>query len=615
MKKSLLALVLALTMCLALFTGCASTDKNNDKVLDGESEIQALTLTLYAPTKGTTTEKEIKVVQDAFNTITQSKFNTNVVLKLIPEDEYEGVIQTTIDNLRKQKEAEESAEQSRLEAEREALLKGETLADEPKETEETKGGSDKDAPELTYPPVKENQLDIFLVNSFETYYQLAANEELAPLGQEISQNSKLLNAYIYPYLLRSAKVVAPRADLSVYGVFNNTVFGDYQYLLLNKELVDKYNYDPEEMYSLSTISMFLEEVKKNETGVVPFLGELEAPVVYWDDQSSIIGAFVGDALSSSGFVDATTYRPEALAPGNIFESSEFRKWTTAYNKLYQAGCIVEKTAENTNSKFAATVINGDVTLSPTYADVYGNYKVDEYGFKYITDKDTGIDYYVSVYRRPLATNDTVFNAGYVVSAYSEHVDRCMEIITALNTDAQLANIFMYGVKDVHYTIDETTGLVHKTTQSYAMDIQNIGNIFLLTPSDDMNDYWKFMSANQWQNAKNTNREAVMSPFLGYYFNPDKPNEEDLTEDQKFIDMTFEELYAKVVELSKPYLDGLKTFKSTEKEDFADFIQNSRAAIGKDDFFRAMNDRRAGIYYITGGYTEWYEEFYGVTLGE
>lgn len=609
MKKSLLALLLTLIMCLAVFTGCASSEKEDENLLNNETETQALTLTLYAPTKGTTTDKEVKVVQEAFNYITQAKFNTNVVLKLIPEDEYESVIQSTIENIHKEEEAAESAEQSRLEAERDALLRGETLADEPEEPEETKAEAGNDAPELTYPPEKENQLDIFLVNSFETYYQLAINNELAQLDEEISEGSKLLNSYIYPYLLRSAKV-----DGGTYGVFNNTVFGGYQYLLLNKELVDKYNYDPEKMKNVASISMFLQEVKKNEPDVAPFLGELEAPIIYWNNQPSIIGAFVGNAFSASGAVDATSYRPEALYPGNIFNSSAFREWATEYNKLYQAGCFVEKTEENANTKFAATVIEGDVTLSPTYWDVYGNYKKDEYGFKYITDEETGIDYYVSVYRRPLATNENVFNAGYVVSSRSEHVDRCMEIITALNTDPQLANIFMYGVKDVHYTIDETTNLIHKTTQSYAMDIQHVGNIFLLNPSDDMDEYWTFMSANQWENAKNTNREAIMSPFLGYRFNPEKPNEEELVEGQKYVDMTFEEVYAKVVELSQPYLEAWKTFKTTEKEDFSNFLQKTRAAIGEDEYFETLNDYKTGIYYMLSPYNEWYEKHYSTQIG-
>lgn len=575
MKKSLLALVLALIMCLSIFcTGCGSSkDEENPDVMKTDSETKAITLTLYAPTKSTTTEKEIAVVEEAFNTITQAKFNTNVVLKLIPEDEYDATIAATVKNA--------------------------NISTEP-ENKEDKDGK--------YPAVKKDQLDIFLVKSFETYYELAKNGDLAPLDEEIAEPSKLLNSYVYPYLLRAAKV-----DGSTYGVFNNTIFGDYEYLLLNKELVDKYNYPPEKLNDISIMSMFLQEVKNNEAGVIPFLGELEAPVVYWNDTESLIGAYLGSAMSSSGAIDATSYRPEALYPGNLFNSTDYMQWMKEYNELYQANCLVAETEENKNSKFAATVIEGDVTLSPTYADVYGNYKTDDKGFKYITDAETGVDYYVSVYKRPLADNNNVFNAGFVVSASTEDIGRCMEIITCLNTDAQISNIFTYGVQDVHYTIDEKTGLVHKTTDDYAMDIENIGNIYLLKPSDDMNDFWKFMSANEWQNAKNANRESIMSPFLGYYYNPEKPAEEDLTEDQVMVDKTFEEVYAEVVKLSANYFQSAKTYTSANGEDFSTFFTKTKVTINEDPMVQALADYQKGIYYMAAPYNEWYQKHYAVSL--
>ncbi len=609
MKRSLLALLLALIMCLSLFcTACSSSgdEENPDVIKTGESEITPMTLTLYAPTKGTTTQEQVEKVQEAFNNITQSKFNTNVILKLIPEDKYEETIASTLEKIHKQIEEEEAAEESRLQAEKDAILRGEEL---PKETSaaETKADADKDSPEISYPAEKENQLDIFLVNSFETYYELAIAGELSPIDEEISEGSKLLNSYIYPYALRAAKI-----EDSVYGVFNNTVFGNYEYLLLNKELVDKYDYDPEEMSDIDSISLFLQEVKQNETDVIPFLGDLEAPVIYWNDTPSVIGAFVGSAFSASGKIDATSYLPEAIYPGNLFNSSAYRTWWTEYNKLYQADCIVEKTTENENSKFAATIIEGNVTLSPTYFDIYGNYKIDEYGFKYITDEN-GVDYYVSVYRRPVADNTNVFNAGYVVSAYTEDISRCMEIITCLNTDATLSNIFMYGVQNEHYTIDEETKLVHKTTDEYAMDISTIGNIYLLTPSDDMDEYWTFMSKNGWENAKNTNREAITSPFLGFYFNPQKPLEDDLTEGQIMIDMTFKELYEEIVKLSVPHLENIKTFKNTSEMDFDRYILTIRVALDDELLLDAVTDYQKGIYYMAAPYIEWYQEHYNVTF--
>lgn len=610
MKKSLLALLLALVMCMTLFcVSCASKDEEDPNVLDDDVEIPAMTLTLYAPTKGTTTQDQIDLVQNAFNNITESKFNTHVVLKLIPEAEYEATIMDNLDKIHKQIEEEESLEESRLQAEREAREEGREL---PKETEpETEESEENDSPEITYPDVRENQMDIFLVNSFETYYNLAVAGDLSPIDQELNESAKLLSAYVYPYLIRAAKV-----EGSTYGVFNNTVFGDYDYLLLNKELVDKYDYDPEEMTDVASIALFLKEIKQLEPDYVPFLGELQAPVVYWDDTPSVIGAFVGNAFSASGKVDATSYRPDALYPGNLFNSSAFRAWMTEYNKLFQADCIVPKTEENKDSKFAATVIKGDVTMSPTYADVYGNYKTDEFGFKYITDEN-GVDYYVSVYRRPLATNENVFNAGYVVSAYTEDVDRCMEIITCLNTDAALSNIFMYGVKDVHYSIDESTGLVHKTTDTYAMDITTAGNIYLLQASDDMDEYWQFMSKNGWENAKNTNREAIMSPFLGFYFNPEIPAEDDLTETQVKTDLTFKELYAKAVEQSQPILEEIWNYRDDPAVPDMTFDRKllaTRNAIGEDEIFDHLCDYQKGVYYMLSPYNEWYQKHYNVTLG-
>lgn len=608
MKRSLLALLLALIMCLSVFsTGCAK--KEEDEMLDEkEAEVVPVTLTLYAPTKSNTTQEQIDVVQEAFNVITQSKFNTKVVLKLIPEDEYEDTINATIENIHKQIEEEEAAEESRRQAEKEAILRGEELPEETEPEETARPEGEDDNPEITYPDERENQMDIFLVNSFETYYELAMADELYPLDEELAAGSKLLNSYIYPYLLRAAKV-----DGSTYGIFNNTVFGEYQYLLLNKELVDKYEYDPEKMSNLDSISFFLKEIKEKEADVIPFLGEMEAPVVYWDDTPSVIGAFVGNALSASGKVDATSYRPEALYPGSLFNSSAYRAWYTEYNKLYQADCIVAKTEENKDAKFAATIINGDVTLSPTYADVYGNYKTDEFGFKYITDEN-GVDYYVSVYKRPLADNKNVFNAGFVVSNYTQNADRCMQVITALNTDANLCNLFMYGVRDVHYTIDEVTNVVHKTTKDYEMDITSVGNIYLLNPSDDMNEYWANMSKNGWENAKNTNREAIMSPFLGFYFNPEIPAEEDRTETQIVPELPFKELYAKAVELSEPYLTGVKTFKDTPESNFDRYILSLRTAVGEEMTFEQFTDYQKGVFFMLGPYNEWYQEHYNVTLG-
>ena len=598
MKRSLLALLLTLVMCLSLFCTACSSSKDSDengedsKLLKTESEVTAVTITLYAPTDGSTTQEQVEIVQEAFNEITQAKYNTNVVLKLIPEDEYESVVDSTLE-----------AQKAQAEAEAELIL-------EENETEEP-------LPEGEYPEVKDNQIDIFMVQTFERFYQLAYGEDgdgyLYPLDEDLAETAKLLDSYVYPYLLRSAKV-----DGETFGIFNNTIFGDYEYLLLNKELVDKYKFDPENMKDLLSIAIFLEDVKNNEPDYIPFLGDIEAPVVYWNDTKSIIGAYLGSSLTSSGTVNAVSYKPSHLNPGNLFASTDYQAWITEYNTLNRQEIFVEKTEENADAKFAATIIKGDVTLSPTYAKEYGNYKEDQFGFKYVTID--GVDYYCSVYRRPLADNKNVFAAGYVVSAYAENPTRCMEILTCLNTDAQLANTFMYGKKDVHYTIDEETKLVKKTTDSYSMDIQHIGNMFLITPSEDMmNDpYWSFMCSDNWKNAKNTNREAVMSPFLGFYYDPPKPEPElDENGDEiplaLDIDATFDEVMAKIIEMSPAYFEKAINFVPTAEINMQSFIRSLQVEHSKDPYIKALTSSEAKYYYIIGPYREWYQTHYNTTI--
>ena len=608
MKKSLLALFLALVMCISLFcTGCSSSGEEEDAdLIKTDAEIEPVTITLYAPTEGTTTQKQVEEVQKAFSAITESQYNTRVVLKLIPEDEYEDVVFDILEKQKKKAEEEEAA-----------LDAGVELPEEEK-TETKKDASD----ENKYPEVKENQMDIFLVHSFETFYNLAHSEDfsggqLAPLDDDLAETGKLLYSYVYPYLLRSAKV-----DGQTYGIFNNTIFGGqnaYKYLLLNKELVDKYEYNPEKMKDLASISLFLREVKAGEADVVPFLGDIEAPVIYWDNTESIIGSYLGTSLTSSGKVDAKNYVPSPLHPGNLFSSSDFQTWMTEYNLLNRENIFVEKTEENKDAKFAATIIEGDVTLSPTYWKDYGNYKQDEFGFKYVTID--GVDYYVSVYSRPLATNENVFNSGYVVSKYTENTTRCMEVLKCLYTDAQLANIFMYGIKDIHYSVSSVNGedVVTKLTDTYAMDIENVGNMYLLMPSDDMNDEWKFLSANKWQNAKNTNHEAVMSPYLGFYYSPTPPEPVEPDPDEEnpkptfTIDATFDEAIAEIQKLSPEFFENAKNFVPTDTMDMASYLRSIVIATNKIDYVKAITSSEANFYYTMGAYRTWYQEHYNKTL--
>lgn len=612
MKKSLLALLLCLVMVLSIvLTSCGETTKVKDPAETGEDgkEIQALdtstkmTVTLYSITDDDTTDEQVKLVEDAFNAITESKLNTHVTLRLFKESEYDDKIDGLVNKIKEDRLAAEKAEQERMEAEKQALINGEELPEEEKVVENTQTDT------RGYPIAKEDQLDIFLVRDFKYYYKLARGENLAAMDEELAANCKLLSSYVYPSILTAANV-----EGETFGIFNNTVLGDYEYLLLNKELVDKYSYDPEEMKNLETIKYFLEDVKQNEAGVIPFLGDIEAPIISFTDEPSLLGAYLGDELNSAGKIDAVKKVPKDNVPKNILNTSAFTEWATTYNSLFRQGCIVEETAENKSAKFAAKVIKGDVTLSPTFASQYDNYKTDELGFKYITYED-GVDYYVSVYKRPIAQNDTVFGAGYVISSSANEkiVSRCMQVITLLNTDEKLANLFTYGIEGTHYTIDEKTQAVHKKNNGYSMNFRYTGNIYLLKQSDDMDEYWKFMSDDNWKNAKNTNQESMASPYLGLYFNPEEyPSMFFENEEREYekTDLSFKAALEQIVRMSEGYIK--ETITNTTEADFEEYYRGRKSAIGSDPAMSSIVNTK-GKYYIGQDYTDWYQLHFNTTI--
>ena len=82
----------------------------------------------------------------------------------------------------------------------------------------------------------------------------------------------------------------------------------------------------------------------------------------------------------------------------------------------------------------------------------------------------------------------------------------------LNTDPKLRNILQYGVEGVDYTIDEETGVLHRTADTlYTMDIEKTGNCFIAHPEEGL-------PADYWENSKKQNNDALVNPLLGFDFN-------------------------------------------------------------------------------------------------
>lgn len=567
MRKRWVLIVLALLLTLpTLLAGCSTTGDEVVETAEEDTTGQAkpMTITLYAITGASTTPEAVQAVQDALNETTENQLNTHVELKFYTEDEYYKIIEDQFEALIKKMEEEEAAAKRAKEEARSlkaagittvAVTEEETTA----ETEETVinefGRS-----VTKFPEVKENQVDIFLVRGLEKLGEYMDKGYLADLAGSMGTAGKGMDKYINPALLSAVNFEA-----GLMAIPNNHVIGEYTYILINKELCDKYYYDPADMTTMAKIQDFLADVKKYEPGYIPLYG-MPFPMTDY-----IVPEMEGSLFG--GYVSNTTAQSALLTPKSLLGTASYTLLLNQIHDFTAAGYLTPSNYEF-NPKAAVQLVKGGYELREQYED----------------------EYYVNVYCYPRGTNANMYQSMYCVSAYTANADRCVEVLEFLTKDEKVRNLFQYGIERVHYEFDDDTGYVRPLNKDYSMDMYDTGNQFILWPNTEMDEKTLALAANRWQNAKNQNLELVVSPYVGFRLK---------YIDQAYLDakaaassdgapaayqyMFTKDMIAGVVEASKKIQEKLDNFKeyvdpeTGEVVTYADYIKLLKMELDADPY--------------------------------
>ena len=520
MNKRLISLFLCFLMLISVSaTGCsvfgggAETTAESGVTVDPDSG-SAITLTMYIPCEKPVAEEDRLLVEEAINKITKPKFKTQINLSLPPVDEYYETIEGIMQARAYEQEQEELAKSELKKAIRAAKAEGvdsevaiskfydehpewvkyqETTADpDAEETAPETRLNELGMPEIKYPDERENQLDIIWLSGYDKLIEYIEADQLQRLDEELSSSSKKLKQYIYTGALDAVKT----AGSGTYAIPNNTVIGEYTYLLLNKSLVDKYKYSPSDLTSVVKCADFLADVSKYEPDVLPVVGELPVTLTkYWSidpdtlevdhDKFNVIGHGISDMATLGSMFNFTGLFGTNAELAN---TSDYAKQLIAIRTYKDLGYITEDTS--TTKEYAMRVVKGGGELVEVYGD----------------------DFYMNVIESPRAGYEDIFDNMLGVSTYTRSLKRSMEIITYLNTNSDLRNILQYGVEDVHYELDED-GLLHRLNDRYMMDINKTGNVFMAYPEEGM-------PKNVWDYGKSQNTDAKTLMTLGLRFKED-----------------------------------------------------------------------------------------------
>ncbi len=488
MKKKLLCFLVAVACVLPLIlTGCRSEGTVSDV------GTKPMTITLYGITGETTTEEAIEAVQEELNFYTEGKFNTHIVLKLYPESEYYRILDEKFADIERIK-AEEEAEAKRKKDEAKALAmagvqtKAETTAPETDAETYVEHGAVK----TVYPAVKDTQLDIFMVRGAANLNKYASAGYLSSLSDALANSSKLLNRYISAELLTTATMEGtglPSGLIdrgTVYGIPNNNVCGEYTYLLINKELANRYYYSADDVKTLATLANYLDDAAKH-SDYITLYNEPTIMLEYLTDVPSLLGGVLTN--SSNNFSRVT--------PMDMLRLSTYSNYLQSMYDFRKAGYITEGDYHSLpeGKKVAAAFLKGSAALPEQYKD----------------------EYYVVTYEMPVAHAADRPGTMFCVSSFAANVDRCMEIITALETVSSFRNTFQYGVENVNYQVDDYTGVVSILNDTYSMNPADTGNLFLLWVNEDMTPEMRALAENNWALAKQQYRDTITSPYAMFNF--------------------------------------------------------------------------------------------------
>ncbi len=493
--KRLLGGFLALCMTLPLaLTGC---QKEADDLDSNTSIRRNVVLNMYILTDKETKPEQAEAVELALNEILLPDYRTVVKLNYITSDGAdEALYWDTIDAV----EEEATAHIAKLEAEAEAKKQAEKEANKNKTGTDNKKSEEVSQEELkksveseydrlvnmiygkpdTDPDpdvdnsvtpgivLEDPQLDIFIVNNPEKYRELIDAGRLAPLDMYFNTTAKVLKSYMHPAFLEAAKL----GGNITYGIPTNKAIGQYEYIVFNKALLDKYGYSAENMTTLDDLRPYLATIKANEPGVVPLaLSEGVGPQFF--DYLGEDGNALGTYYDTNGH---TVFLKSAYDPKVTVVKDHFNK----VREYRLAGYIPATYTEGT--PFAVDIRKG-------YAYSPAQWSLED-----------GVEYDYSIYKMPIAENENTLDSVFVVSSASRNPDRAAEIITLFSTNAVLANMLQYGIEEVnYYEIDDNGEKKVKLPDSnagagYYMNNDYTGNHYIKMPllgeDNHIDDYIK-----------------------------------------------------------------------------------------------------------------------------
>lgn len=402
-----------------------------------------------------------------------------------------------------------------------------------------------DVPEYIYPWIPDTQVDILFIGDKVYFNEFVEEELLSSLSVD-----KTLQTEIYPSYFQAVTV-----DGLTYGIPNNVLAGEYTYLLLNKELVDKYSFSVSDISTWEDCERFLEVVAD----------EVDAPILLPEGLSETEYTFeeileeflinnhywsVSYEETDGGFVyDVNPNKFSLLGGGYLMSATQNGTSTTKY--LFDS--TLSANAHQSQMASLMYYMNNDYFKNAGEDETYA---VSLFRGDIIEAKKYQDDYYMVTLDVPHVDAENAYKGMFAVSSNTTEASKSLQIISCFVTNPEVRNLLQYGIEGENYVLDKNGYVVELENNLYKMDINTTGNIFNAYATDDT--YTTYDEDGNikdvWGLAKLQSSETLVHPLFRFDLNEALADENNYyvidNESLDALNALSDEYFAKILEIDK-----------------------------------------------------------------
>jgi putative aldouronate transport system substrate-binding protein len=280
---------------------------------------------------------------------------------------------------------------------------------------------------------------------------------------------------------------------------------DYGFIM-RKDLAEKHGIDMAAMKTFDDLEEVLRILKEKEPNMT-----LAKPA---DTMLGLYFDRIWDSLGDN--LGVVMMNDQSLTVVNGFDTAEYKEIVTRLHRWYNAGYIAEDAA--------TTTVGGAGAVNAGTA--YGYLSHMKPGYELQEARGTGYDMVAARLLPPTSSTSITTFQVWSISRKSANPERAMMFLNLLYTDPEVINLLDWGIEGKHYVkvegsdnvIDFPPG-VDATSSGYQL---NMGWMF---GNQLLSHVWNGEDPHIWDKLSEFNRNATLSPVLGFSFVPDSVKSE------------------------------------------------------------------------------------------